>query len=207
MFFPDFDFEKSLLPAGCRYLVGVDEVGRGPWAGPISVGACLLDLNNTDPSVFSNLRVTDSKLISPARRHSLSCHLKEQLNYTVVSASAAAIDLDGLAFTLKKLIYEAVAHFAKVDYVLIDGNYHFDSAPFNYLSLVKGDSRCYSIALASIMAKVDRDAEMDRLALVYPGYGFEKHKGYGTKFHQQALAQFGPCPIHRRSFKPINQFL
>lgn len=205
MILPNFDFEKSLLPPNCRFLLGVDEVGRGPWAGPVTVGAFLLDLHNFTPETFIKLKVRDSKKLNPKDRQQINDYfLQHSYSFTTFSASSQEIDQQGIAHCLQALISQALVHYQSLfDFALIDGNYSLNH-PLS-ASVISGDSKCFSIAAASIVAKVHRDQVMDQYDLLYPQYGFKNHKGYGTSFHQQALTKYGVCPIHRISFKPVKK--
>jgi ribonuclease HII len=249
---PDFNFEQSFLPSGCRYILGLDEVGRGPWAGPVTVGAFLLDLSTFDVNVFKNLKIRDSKLLSSSQRLHIFNYFQEQ-GYTASTFSASSEDIDqyGIALTLKLLFRQALKSFGnRFDIALIDGSpvdlssikamsFSERNHPSGYnegvstektllpdaddckqsaLSksstftnkckfIVKGDRRCFSIAAASIVAKVTRDHDLDLLDASYPQYGFKDNKGYGTKSHQAALNLHGPCPAHRRSYRPIKTLL
>lgn len=214
---PNFEFEKSLLPPGTRYLLGIDEVGRGPLAGPVTITAFLLDLSLFDPTTFANIGVRDSKLLSPTRRQSISVHLRS-FSHLTLSSSSQDIDDQGIKAVLQDLFLSALNRFrGQFDFCLIDGNsvdlthlagnvnspHHKTSLPERCKFVVKGDQQCFSIAAASIIAKVTRDAVMDDYHRQYPQYGFDRHKGYGTSHHLAALHQHGPCPIHRRSFAPL----
>lgn len=203
MIYPDFEFEKSLLPKNTRYLLGVDEVGRGPWAGPVSVGVFVIDLKNFEPDILVKMKVADSKKILPKNREDIYENLKKSgFLFEVFSADSEEIDKRGIGTTIKELIKMGVKKYRREEtMVLVDGNYRLEME--EYRSIVKGDSKCFSMAAASIVAKVTRDRIMTGFDTVYPKYGFAQHKGYGTKKHLEALKINGPCPIHRRSFKPI----
>lgn len=201
---PDFDYESSLIPASSRYLLAIDEVGRGPWAGPVTMAACFYDLCTPSRCRLYDYALRDSKLLSACQRVSL-CGALSALPHLILSKDNAFIDTYGLATSLTTLISELVAAFPQADFLLIDGNYRL-KIPINYRSIVAGDRKCATIAAASILAKVFRDDFMEKVAKMYPQYGFEKHKGYGTAFHRAALKQYGPCPIHRRSFRPVQDF-
>ena len=197
---PSFDVEVDL---GLR-VIGVDEVGLGPWAGPIVVTAVLLNRET-----FS-VAVTDSKRLTPARREQLYdvlCALPD-LVFCTVEIPAETIDTLGLRKAHHQGIREAVEgllerlHSLKPTGVLIDGN-HAPHLPLPARTLVKGDSLSPSIAAASILAKVHRDRLMHAFHLTYPVYGFDRHVGYGTAAHQEALRLHGPCPLHRRSFRGV----
>lgn len=204
MIFPDLNFEVSLIPQDCRYLLAIDEVGRGPWAGPVTMAGCLLDLSTGILDSLSRKNIRDSKLLSSLQRQKIAEDISS-LPHTIKSKDNCYIDQYGLATSLKTLIDEIIDSFSRIDYILIDGNYSLKiSHP--YRSIVAGDRRCFSIAAASILAKVYRDQYMDKVSRLYPHYGFDQHKGYGTKQHQLALQQYGPCPLHRRSFRPIQKY-
>ncbi len=216
MLLPDFSFEQSLLPPDARYLLGIDEVGRGPWAGPVTIGAFLLDLQSFSPDEFSKINVRDSKKLSPYQRQSIHEYfVKNNFQFHTFSCTSLEIDQQGIAACLQKLILEALIFFqSRFDYCLIDGNYQISplsskgvsgKAGQGILSVIKGDQKCFSIAAASIVAKVDRDLQMDQFDLQFPQYGFKSHKGYGTKQHLAALHTHGPCLIHRKSFEPIKK--
>jgi ribonuclease HII len=203
---PSYEFEKSLLPPNCRFILGIDEVGRGPLAGPVTIGAFLLDLNNFNPQEFINLSVRDSKLLSEKSRQKIHDYfISSRHRFKTFSASSIEIDKQGIAVTIYSLITKAQKFFGSgFDFCLIDGNYK-TSIFSKSLSVIKGDQKCFSIAAASIVAKVDRDAVMDQFDLQYPQYGFSSHKGYGTKTHLTAIAKHGPCHIHRLSFSPLSK--
>lgn len=202
---PDFNFEKSFLPPNARFILGVDEVGRGPWAGPVVVGAFLLDTQNFDYSFFTKNKIRDSKLLSESQRLSIFTEFQRQsFPFQTFSASSEDIDRQGIAVAIKELISQAVNYF-DFDLAIVDGNYSLNIS--NTISVVKADQRCFSVASASIVAKVVRDQVMDQFDSEYPAYGFKSHKGYGTKQHSSALSLHGPCPIHRRSYQPVKELL
>jgi len=204
MITPDFEFEKSLLPSNCRFLLGIDEVGRGPWAGPVTIGAFLLDLKTFSPDEFIKLKVRDSKKLSTTQRQQINKYFKaNNFDFKTFSASSLEIDQQGIAVCLQNLIKSALQTYRAIfDFCLIDGNFKVDSP--STTSVIKGDQQCFSIASASIVAKVDRDQVMDQFDLEFPVYGFKNHKGYGTAQHLEALKTHGPCEIHRKSYKPIS---
>lgn len=205
---PDFDYERFLFPPSTRYLLGIDEVGRGPWAGPVTIGAFLLDLKNFNPQEFINLGVRDSKKATVKNRTKIFSYFQNQnFTFQVASASSDKIDEKGISNTIKGLILYTLNHFrGRFDYCLVDGNYDFISES-SVKSVVKADSSCFSVAAASICAKVIRDQRMDEFDNLYPGYDFSQNKGYGTAFHLSALQKLGICPIHRKSYKPIKSLL
>lgn len=207
MILPDFNYELSLLPPGTRYLLGIDEVGRGPWAGPVTLGAFLLDLKSFDLELFQKLRVRDSKKLSQSQREIIVKEFKKlSFPFKTFSASSQKIDQQGIAFCLDSLLNSALSHFSgSFDFVLVDGNQNFSQ---DYIrAVISADAKTFSVASASIVAKVVRDLKMETYHKEYPDYSFKDHKGYGTKKHLEALKKHGPCPIHRKSYKPIKKIL
>jgi ribonuclease HII len=199
---PDWAWEDRLRADGHRVIAGVDEVGRGPWAGPIVAAAVVL------PPGFSLPGLDDSKRLSPARREALCAALERVPGIRIhrVAIEAADIDREGLGPANRRAMAEALRGLGPgVDAALVDGH-GFRSFPVPHLGLVGGDALSLSVAAASVVAKVWRDRIMDGHAVTFPQYGFEKHKGYGTRYHQEQLALHGPCPIHRRSFRPVAAF-
>lgn len=180
---------------------GVDEVGRGPLAGAVVTAAVILDVNN--PITGLN----DSKKLSEKKReflYDLIC--EKSLAWSIGRAEVAEIDeINILQATLVAMKRAVAGLILQPDNVLVDGN---KSPDFGIPSqaIIQGDGKIAEISAASIIAKVTRDREMVIMAKQYPGYGFEKHKGYGTKIHMEALERLGPTPIHRRSFAPVSKF-
>ena len=190
-------YERALREKGYRYIAGVDEVGRGPLAGPVVCAAVIMPL---DEDLIIN-GVDDSKKLSEKKRNLLAEQIKERaLAYTVYEVSEEEIDRINILEATKKGMREALLALSITpDAVLTDGNMTLD-IPFPQKSVVHGDALSYSIGAASIVAKVYRDALMDEFAKIYPAYAFEKNKGYGTAAHIQAIKEFGLCPIHRKTF-------
>ena len=192
-------------------ILGIDEVGRGPWAGPLVIGAVILPKDETGnyPDWVSPL--TDSKKLSEKKREEYSAAiLKNALATGLGWVSSQEIDEFGLSESLKLATRRAVEEVQKQKVpfteIIIDGTQNFlkGTKLENYVTtLKKGDLLIKEISAASIIAKVARDHYMKDLAEKYPGYGFEKHVGYGTKLHKEMLAKFGPCPEHRFSFAPV----
>lgn len=180
-----------------RLAVGLDEVGRGPLAGPVSVGAVVLP---PEPRIAG---LNDSKQLSPERREELAAQIKQTaIAWTVVHIEPRRIDEAGIVACLKSAFGQAVAAIEAAgtvpEVVLLDGNpLHFDPREVN---IVKGDARCASISAASIVTKVERDALMSELDARYPGYGFAHNKGYGSADHIAAIKERGLSPVHRVSF-------
>ena len=197
----NFDFEQRGRAAGHLIIAGVDEAGRGPWAGPV-VGAAVV----LDPERVPN-GIADSKKLSEAHREALFDEIFSTAQVGVAFADAERIDRDNILAATLWAMQRAVAELdCNPSLVLVDGN----KAPALSCAtetIVKGDALSLSIAAASIIAKVSRDRMMKRLDVQYPGYGFAQHKGYGTAQHSEALHRLGVTALHRRSFKPIKSAL
>ena len=190
-----WDYEKELLESGIYPVCGVDEAGRGPLAGPVCAGAVILPLD----CALDGL--DDSKKLSEKKREALYERITEQaISWAVGWASVEEIEERNILGATFLAMNRAIAGLDRAPvYALVDGN-TVAGIELPGKSIVGGDGLCASIAAASILAKVSRDRLMVRLAEQYPQYGFEKHKGYGTKQHYAALSQFGPCEHHRPSF-------
>ncbi|MBQ9825690.1 MAG: ribonuclease HII [Firmicutes bacterium] len=188
-------FERELWSAGKEYIAGVDEVGRGPLAGPVVTAAVIL------PKDFSLLGVDDSKKLSPKRREELFEQIKEAaVCWAIGRREPDRIDEINILEATKEAMLDAVKALpVKPDHVLIDA-VRLQGLDMPQTSIIKGDARSVSIAAASILAKVTRDREMVEMAGIYPGYAFESNKGYGTAAHYEGLRKLGPCPIHRKTF-------
>ena len=189
------ELESSLRAEGYALICGVDEAGRGPLAGPVCAAAVILPPDAELPGL------NDSKKLSEKKRELLFPLIQEQaVAWSVAFASVEEIEeLNILRATFLAMNRAIAGLNVKPDLALIDGNQNREIA-MPSRTVVHGDARCACIAAASILAKVSRDRLMKELAVRYPQYGFEKHKGYGTKAHYAALREYGPCPIHRRSF-------
>lgn len=187
--------EKRLYNLGYKYIAGIDEAGRGPLAGPVYAAAVILP---------QNIRldgINDSKKLSPKKREELFDEITEKaIGYSIFSVDEKQIDeINILNATYRAMNGAAMALFPKPDYVIIDGN-SIKGMDLPHETIVKGDAKSISIAAASILAKVARDRYITKMAEIYPEYGFEKHKGYGTKEHTDAILKYGVTPIHRKSF-------
>lgn len=196
-FFTTSDLEQQLLAEGHHTIIGIDEVGRGAWAGPVVVAGY----------VFSNAsivypQVTDSKLLNPRFRAQLNQNL--QLGqYLIIEGSVEQINKYGVGRVITNLIMQIINSFKQGNsYFLIDGVFKKDFGPQTQ-KIIKGDQKHYSIACASIVAKEYRDNMMRKLHQQYPQYSFDSNVGYGTRHHRQKIAEQGICQIHRTSFKPI----
>lgn len=196
-------FEQDLWQQGYSAVAGIDEAGRGAWAGPVSAGAVILP---ADDGILEKLQgVRDSKLMTPAEREAMfDVITANAATWAVGEADAAEIDRIGILNATKNAMKRAVEGLAvSPDHLLID-YVRLHDVTIPQIGIKHGDRLSLSIACASVLAKVTRDRYMRNTAAeLYPQYQFEQHKGYGTKLHQEALSQYGPCPIHRRSFRPL----
>ncbi len=196
---PDFSFEDA---APVRPVCGVDEAGRGPWAGPVVAGAVMLDPAQVPPGL------NDSKKLTALRRAELFTALQSVAVVGVGIATVAEIDEMNILNATYLAMRRAVAALPTApQFALIDGNRIPPGLPCPAQAVVEGDGRSLSIAAASIIAKVTRDRIMASLAEDYPGYGWDRNAGYGVKFHSDALRRLGVTPHHRRSFRPIHKML
>ncbi len=207
---PDFSFEDAARREGFGLIAGIDEAGRGPWAGPVIAAAVVLDRARLDPELRASL--DDSKKLSPVRRSELfgrieACAAIGVAHVGIGRAEVEEIDrLNILRATLLAMRRALDALPVRPDVALVDGN-RAPELPCPARCIVGGDACSLSIAAASIVAKVTRDVEMAALARAHPGYGWERNAGYGTAEHRAALASLGPSPAHRRSFRPIAALL
>ena len=202
---PTLSYETQLWAKGYRHIAGLDEAGRGAWAGPVVAAAVILPPEEPDlPQLLAGVR--DSKTLTAARREELLVPIcKYALAWAVGVVPPAEIDSSGIVPATRLAMTQALeALSSRADYLLIDYLPLPDAALPQY-NLAKGDARVLSIAAASVVAKVHRDRMMVDLEAHYPGYGFARHKGYGTAQHQAALADLGPCPVHRLSFAPLQR--
>ena len=190
-----WQFEESCYEKGYKLVCGVDEAGRGPLAGPVCAAAVILPPNINIPGL------NDSKKLSDKRRRELFPVIKEQaLAYAITFADETEIDNINILQATFRAMEQAVSQLSVApDYILVDGN-KLPQLPADAQAVVHGDSLSASIAAASVLAKVARDDVMLEAANTYPEYGFDIHKGYGTKAHYEALSQYGPCKLHRMTF-------
>lgn len=190
-------YERFLWRSGKRYIAGIDEVGRGSWAGPVVAAAVVLPPGWRKPK-----NLADSKLLRPIDREKLARVIKrEAVSYAIAETSVAVINREGVGRATQRAFRRAIKDLnVRPDFHLIDAFYIKYLPKKSQLPIVKGDEKCASIAAASIIAKVYRDRQMKNLSRQYPDYGFAKHKGYGTKEHQSAIKERGFSPVHRLSF-------
>ena len=188
----ELDYHKQ----GIKYIAGIDEAGRGPLAGPVVVGCVIMP----EDSFIEG--VNDSKKVSEKKREKLYDEIiNNAISWSVAVIGWHEIDELNILNATKKGVTECINNLeTKPELILVDALKGIDTCNIPYVSMVKGDAKCYSISAASILAKVTRDRIMREWDEVYPQYGFVKHKGYGTKAHIEALKEYGPCPIHRKTF-------
>ncbi|MCH8089703.1 MAG: ribonuclease HII [Chloroflexi bacterium] len=199
---PSWNWDRALLSRGHRFLAGVDEVGRGPLAGPVMAGAVILPIGLNSTWIAE---VNDSKLLSPRVRRTLSDRIwEEALAVGIGSASTDEIDRVGIVPATRLAMGRAIRRLkVSPDCLLIDAM-RLPEVALPQESIIRGDSISISIAAASIVAKVARDRLMVKMDSRYPGFGFQRNKGYGTPEHLKALGRLGPCPIHRLTFAPVS---
>ncbi|MGD9144225.1 MAG: ribonuclease HII [Anaerolineae bacterium] len=200
---PGLDHEQRLWAGGYRCVAGLDEAGRGAWAGPVVAAAVILPPG--DPALARNLLgIRDSKQLTPAQREVFLATIQQHaLAWGVGAVAPAGIDELGIVPATRKAMHLALQALSPpADYLLVD-YLRLPEVALPQTSMPKGDARILSIAAASIVAKVSRDRMMVELDAQYPGYGFGRHKGYGTAQHRAALAALGPSPTHRLSFAPL----
>ena len=190
------EIDKSYLKKGYNYICGIDEAGRGPLAGPVVVAAVIMPKDSMIEGV------NDSKKVSEKKREKLyELIIEEAISYSVGIVDQNEIDRINILNATKAGLTEAVRTLkVKPELILVDALTNIDTCGVPYQSIIKGDAKSYSIAAASIIAKVTRDRIMREWDKVYPQYGFEKHKGYGTAAHISAIKENGLCPLHRLSF-------
>lgn len=219
MTYPSFEEEKKLWEKGFKYVIGIDEVGRGAFAGPLVVGAVVfLKVENE----IEKVGINDSKLLKPQKRTCLAKIINENcLCSHVVTIPVSTINKVGIGKTtqigFRKVVTSIMYKVSSIKYeneakffVLIDGfhvRYLRGFGLKNQRAIIKGDQKSISIASASIIAKVHRDKIMKNLSKKYPQYGFGRNKGYGTKFHRDAIKNFGICRIHRKNFTSCKEYV
>ncbi|NGM45839.1 ribonuclease HII [Rhodobacter sp. SGA-6-6] len=197
---PDFGQEEAALQGGALYVVGVDEVGRGPLAGPVTAAAVRLEPGRLPQGL------RDSKMLTALARERLFDWLMDHAQVSVAHASVEEIDRLNILRASHLAMERAVAALP-ADHALVDGHLIPKGLACTSRAIVRGDALCLSIAAASVVAKVTRDRIMVDLAQQHPGYGWDRNAGYPTRAHLQALLDFGVTPFHRRSFAPVHNIL
>ena len=199
---PDFSFEAEARAQGFLRIAGVDEVGRGPLAGPVTAAAVVLDPDDIPEGL------NDSKKLTARARARLHDEILARADVSIAHATVEEIDTLNILRASHLAMCRALAGLKRPpDFALIDGNLIPRDLTLPSRAIIKGDARSVSISAASIMAKICRDCVMVDLAQQHPGYGWETNMGYGSKSHMEALRNLGPTPHHRRSFKPVYQML
>lgn len=199
---PDYALEQAALDGGAGWVAGVDEVGRGPLAGPVTAAAVILDPADIPPGL------DDSKALTAARREVLAAWIMASCDWSVAHVDPPEIDALNILRASHVAMCRALAGLRRTPgHVLVDGNMLPRDLTLPAQAVVRGDARCLSIAAASIVAKVLRDRIMVDLAQQHPGYGWEVNAGYPTPAHKRALLDLGITPHHRRSFKPVHNIL
>ncbi len=208
MVYPDINLEKDLWKKGFKIVVGLDEAGRGPLAGPVSAGAVVI---RDEKQVVDIVR--DSKKMTKKQRDKAYDLIKEKSTaYGIGMVDNKTIDRVGIQEAVKKAMIIALVQLEKMldekaDYLIADGINILPIIGYKMDRIKEGDLYHYSISAASVLAKVERDRVMNEYSKQYPEYGFEKHVGYGTKYHLEMLKRYGPCGIHRRCFGPVRELL
>ena len=197
----NYEFETKYYNQGIEYIAGVDEVGRGPLAGPVVAAAVIM------PKGFYIEGITDSKKLSEKKRNEFEKLIIENaISVGISFMSEKVIDEINIYEASRKAMIDAISKLNPIPEIVL-----VDAMPLDIEvkteSIIKGDEKSFMIACASIVAKQTRDRFMDELALKYPEYGFEKHKGYPTKYHKEALKKYGVLDIHRRTYKPVQEIL
>lgn len=196
-------FDVSLLKKySARVLIGIDEAGRGPIAGPVTAAACIIPIQG----VKMLCDVRDSKKLTPLKRKEIYDKLAVcGVKYAAGFIYPGEIDRTNILQATFKAMRKALKKLGicKNTLVAVDGNHKIPDLNYKQVAIVSGDNKSLAVASAGIIAKVTRDKYMEKMAKIYPDYGFEKHKGYGTKLHYEILERLGPCPEHRRSFMPM----
>lgn len=200
---PTLEEEIRFWSEGHTWVAGLDEVGRGPIAGPV-VAAAVAVQPQSDRSIV--LLARDSKQLTPSQRERIARLIRTSLPYGVGLSTVAEIDRLGIAPASRLAMIRALAAMRVEAGALLLDAFRLPESTLPQRALVKGDSKCASIAAASVIAKVERDGLMHELDRMYPGYGFARHKGYATAEHFAMLDRIGACPLHRMSFAPLAQF-
>lgn len=221
MILPDTKIEKGLLDNNFNIIIGVDEVGRGPLAGPVVAGAAWVNPEILEEEFEDRNLIRDSKKLSEKQRNKIYKFIQQDENFVlgIGEVSVEMIDkinilnasLLAMRLAVDEVVDQVKSQMSKVESksicVLIDGNKNIQNLDFEQRLFAKGDQRIFSIATASIHAKVYRDNLMEQYDKEFPGYGFAQHKGYGTKLHMEQLNKLGASAIHRRSFAPVKKVL
>ncbi len=203
---PDLQLERTLWESGCQWVAGLDEAGRGAWAGPVFAAAVILPAAMDSAEQLQGVR--DSKQMTPLQREQWAERIRQvAAHWGVGAASNEEIDQHGIVAATRLAMQRALLACGITPAHLLMDALRLPLLDIPQTALIRGDQQSLSIAAASVLAKTARDAWMCAQEERFPGYGFAAHKGYGTARHRAALRQFGPCPLHRRSFAPIKKSL
>lgn len=197
-----YEFDEHFIKHENKILIGIDEVGRGPLAGPVLSAAISLDYKNLIEGLNDSKKLTEKK-----REKLLKEIIQNMLHIGIGMASVEEIDTYNIYQATILSMKRAIKNTGVKEGILLIDGLSFEQEGFSSHKVIKGDQKSAAIMAASIVAKQTRDSLMKHYATLYPEYFFEKHKGYGTKKHMEALKQFGPCKIHRKSFKPVSNML
>jgi ribonuclease HII len=203
---PHLEFEKKLWEAGFQVIAGLDEAGRGAWAGPVYAAAVVLPNDERICNLLSGVR--DSKRMTARQRQRWEgCIKSASIAWAVAGASNEEIDEIGIVPATCLAMRRAISEISNPPRYLLVDYINIEDCSSPQLSIPKGDCQSLSIAAASVLAKVSRDALMVQMDEQFPGYGFAQHKGYGTALHAECLQKHGPCSIHRKTFRPVMQVI
>jgi len=207
-FMLDLSEEKNIFARGYKLIAGIDEAGRGPLAGPV-VAACVVVSNKLEVRSKKFLDIKDSKKLSAKRREKLFNIIREEFDEVGIGIcdhqTIDKINILQAAFLAMKKSIGSLRE--KPDFIILDGGFKIPNMSYAQKNIIRGDESIFSIAAASIIAKVTRDRIMQEMHVLYPQYGFAQHKGYGTRLHLEQLKKHGPCPIHRKSFRPVKKLV
>lgn len=206
MFYPNLKQEKTLFSRGKLRISGLDEAGRGAWAGPIVAGAIIIKPDHLPIDKKIKKIVKDSKLLRPETRELAFKYLVANFDWAIGAVSSSDIDRLGISAANQLAMELAIESLNEPpDFLLVDGRgFKFN---IDYLNIIDGDFKIFSIAAASIIAKVSRDRMLRALDKDFPSYGFGQNKGYGTLRHHQSICKYGLCPCHRRTFRPMKDMI
>ncbi len=209
MIIPDFSREERLFKKGYKTIAGIDEVGRGPLAGPVVAATVVFDNNDKKIKELIKFGVRDSKMLSSKKRDFLyDVIIKDCNDWSVGIVLEKIIDeINILEASLLAMRFAVEKLSIQPDFLLVDGNHTIENYPANQIAIPSADQNVFSVSAASIIAKVTRDRMLVVLDKKYPEYGFAQHKGYGTKLHLEMLTKIGPCKIHRKSFAPVKKLI